>query len=114
MHWRDYVNQVQSESESTRFERVSSEESPGESIHGSHNPQCDGISSIRYAQGGDPEKILPTLAGNTNELRPLFVSESLDKSSASQAIKDGGSGGVGIWGPPKVRSNKKSIISQNR
>ena len=40
--------------------------------------------------------------------------ESLDKSSASQAVKDGGSGGVGIWGPPKVRSNKKSIISQNR
>ena len=53
--------------------RDSSEESPLEPIHGSHNPRCDFISGIRYAQEGDPEKILPTLAWNTNELRPLFI-----------------------------------------
>lgn len=33
--------------------------------------------------------------------------ESLDKSSASQAIKDGGSGGVGIWAPPQASQQQK-------
>ena len=71
---------------STRFERVSSEESPMEPIHGSHNPQCDCISSIRYAQGSDPEKILPTLAWNANELRPLFFPKSRFVARVSQTF----------------------------
>ena len=52
----------------------------------------------------------------TMDPEKLYASclESLDKSSASDAVKKGGSGGVGIWGPPKVRSNKKSIISRIR
>jgi hypothetical protein len=61
----------------THYELLANKkECPMEPIHGLHNPLCDCISSIHNAQGGGPERILPTLASTTNALRPLFFSHA--------------------------------------
>ncbi len=73
MRWRDDVNQVQSESEVDAIRASVKRRIPS----GTHSWITQ--SAVRrhlehtLREGGDPEKILPTLAGNTNELRLLFV-----------------------------------------